>query len=64
VEILAKMNAPATVTRTGGPTGGMGLNDVLQGRPVELAVMPVNYGQPDLSFTKMNKQGGWLNKKF
>lgn len=64
VEILAKMNAPATVTRTGGPTGGMGLNDVLQGRPVELAVMPVNYGQPDLSLTKMNKQGGWLNKKF
>lgn len=66
-QLLEIMNSPKPqpVVVVGGPTGGMGLDDVRQGREVPLVGPAVTLNlTPGLDIVPQRKQGGWLNKKF
>ena len=66
MQLLNQMNGSvsATPVKTGGPTGGMGLNDVYQGRDVQLVGPKVGVNLTSGLEIPQRKQGGWLNKKF
>lgn len=66
-QLIAAMNAPKPqpVIVVGGPTGGIGLNDVRQEKEIPLVGPSVSLNlTPGLDMIPQRKQGGWLNKKF
>lgn len=64
MQLLNQMNGSvsATPVKTGGPTGGMGLNDVHQGREVQLVGPKVGLNLTAGLEIPQRKQGGWLTK--
>lgn len=65
MQILNQMNgsANAAPVKTGGPTGGMGLNDVRQGKEIPLVGPSISLNlTPGLDVVPQRKQGGWLTK--
>lgn len=62
VQILNKMNTAATPVV--GTTGGWNLDDVHQGRDIQLVGPKVGFGATSELDIPQRKQGGWLNRKF
>lgn len=61
-QLLNQMNA--AVIPVVGTTGGWNLDDVHQGRDIQLVGPKVGFGATSESDIPKRKQGGWLNKKF
>lgn len=65
MQLLSQMDgsANATPVKTGGPTGGMGLNDVRQGKEIPIVGPSTSLNlTPGLDMIPQRKQGGWLTK--
>lgn len=64
MQLLNQMNgsASAAPVKTGGPTGGMSLNDVHQGREAQLVGPKVGLNLTAGLEIPQRKQGGWLTK--
>lgn len=64
MQLLNQMNGSVSVApvKTGGPTGGMALNDVHQDRDVQLVGPKVGLNLTAGLEIPQRKQGGWLNK--
>lgn len=64
MQLLNQMNGSvsATPVKTGGPTGGMSLNDVHQGQDVQLVGPKVGLNLTSGLEVPQRKQGGWLSK--
>lgn len=64
MQLLNQMNGSvsAAPVKTGGPTGGMGLNDVHQGRDAQLVGPKVGLNLTAGLEIPQRKQGGWLTK--
>lgn len=61
-QLLNQMNA--AVIPVVGTTGGWNLDDVHQGRDIQLVGPKVGFGATSESDIPKRKQGGWLNRKF